>query len=127
MRHVIRTIIVAGLLLGLAGPGGREAHGATATPCTVAWKGTTTNTKLGVAAAPFRISCAGSWQAFEGVQWWADTGRGKWSFGGTRYVYGSGTRLVAAWDRPYHGCGFWRTLVTLKGVSYTSRAEWFCA
>ncbi len=120
------TIATCALVLALGISGARQVSATVDHPCTVAYKGATTNSALGVRAPAFTVSCAGSWTLFEGLQWWRPTA-GKWTYGGTRYVSGTGTRTVAAWDRPYHGCHFWRTVVTLKGEAYRTSAEWFCA
>ncbi len=83
----------------------------------------------GIRAGQVNVRCAGSWRAFQGVLWFSDsaTQRGKWSYGGTRYVTGRGNTTIPAWLRPYHGCGYWKQQITIGSVTRYSDVTWFCA
>lgn len=83
----------------------------------------------GVRAGHVDVRCPGAWSAFQGVLWFSDSADqyGKWSYGGTRTVTGHGDTRIAAWLRPYHGCGFWRQRIIIGTTSRDSATTWFCS
>ena len=130
MRRIYVTLVVVIIGAVMAAPSANArplAPNAAATCYGV--PGKVVKVSTGVRAGAVYVRCAGSWSAFQGILWFSDsaTQRGKWSYGGTRTVVGKGNTTVAAWTRPYHGCGYWKQEWRMAGASRFSDVTWFCA
>lgn len=113
-------LLAAGLALALP----NAAHPATRHPCT-AQPGRVTRTATGIRAGRVRVTCAHAWRVTESVMYRADGS--KWIFGGVRRVRGVGDQVVAAWRRPYGGCGYWRLRARFAdGTHYDGETTEFC-
>jgi hypothetical protein len=129
VRHALVLVILGAIITTSPADARPETTIATAGTCVGVPAPVSTNPGGGVRAGHVDVRCAGAWSAFQGILYYHDTGDqyGKWSFGGTRTLTGSGDTRVAPWRRPYYGCGWWKQQFTIKGTTRYSTAEWFCA
>lgn len=116
------TAGVATVLVVLLANAGGVSSSQGATECTAnPGKVTKQADGTGIRAGNVTVVCTGDWYAHESVMWSDASGdwlSGKWTYGGNRDVYGTGSMTIGPFARDYRHNAWWKLRVVLNGKTF---------